>query len=98
MQPTTILIDEPELGLHPYAVSLVGALLRQARDARQVIVSTQSVDLISELDPADIVVVNRRNGESVFERLDPNRLRDWLEDYALGELWKMNILGGRPTR
>ena len=98
LQPTTILIDEPELGLHPYAVSLVGALLRQARDARQVIVSTQSVDLISELDPADIVVVNRRNGESVFERLEPNRLRDWLEDYALGELWKMNILGGRPTR
>jgi predicted ATPase len=96
--PKTLLIDEPELGLHPYAVSLLGALLQEASEARQVIVSTQSVDLISELRPQDIVVVSRRDGESVFERPDPDRLRDWLEDYALGDLWKMNVLGGRPAR
>ena len=98
LQPMTILIDEPEIGLHPYALNVLAALLRQASGSRQVIVSTQSADLVSELDPADVVVVSRRNGESVFERLDPDRLRDWLEDYALGDLWKMNILGGRPTR
>ena len=98
MRPKTLLIDEPELGLHPYAVTLLGALLRQARDSQQIIVSTQSVDLISELDPEDVVVVSRSEGESVFERLDPDRLREWLEEYALGDLWKMNILGGRPTR
>ena len=98
LRPRTLLIDEPELGLHPYAVSLIGALLQEASEARQVIVSTQSVDLISELQPQDIVVVSRREGESVFERPDPDRLRDWLEDYALGDLWKMNILGGRPAR
>ena len=98
LRPKTLLIDEPELGLHPYAVKLLGALLQQASDAHQVIVSTQSVDLISELQPQDIVVVSRRDGESVFERPDPDRLRDWLEDYALGDLWKMNILGGRPAR
>ena len=98
LRPKTLLIDEPELGLHPYAVTLLGALLRQARDSQQIIVSTQSVDLISELDPEDVVVVSRSEGESVFERLDPDRLREWLEEYALGDLWKMNILGGRPTR
>ena len=98
LRPKTLLIDEPELGLHPYAVSLLGALLQQASEVHQVIVSTQSVDLISELQPKDIVVVSRRDGESVFERPDPDRLRDWLEDYALGDLWKMNILGGRPAR
>lgn len=97
LQPTTILIDEPEIGLHPYALGLLAALLRQASQSRQLIVSTQSADLVSELDPQDVVVVSRRDGESVFERLDPVRLRDWLEDHALGDLWKMNILGGRPA-
>ena len=98
LQPMTILIDEPELGLHPYAVNLLGALLQQASDAKQLIVSTQSVDLISALDPEDVIVVSREQGESKFERLDTKRLHDWLEDYALGDLWKMNILGGRPAR
>ena len=94
----TILIDEPELGLHPYAVNLLGALLQQASETKQLIVSTQSVDLISALAPEDVIVVSREQGESKFERLDLECLRYWLEDYALGDLWKMNILGGRPTR
>lgn len=98
LQPMTILIDEPELGLHPYAVNLLGALLQQASETKQLIVSTQSVDLISALAPEDVIVVSREQGESKFERLDLERLRDWLEDYVLGDLWKMNILGGRPTR
>lgn len=72
--------------------------MRQASDARQLIVSTQSVELVNEFAPEDIVVVDRKEGDSVFERLEPERLREWLEDYALGELWKMNILGGRPTK
>ena len=97
LQPMTILIDEPEIGLHPYALGLLAALLRQASQSRQLIVSTQSADLVNELDPEDVVVVSRRDGESMFERLDPDRLQDWLEDYALGDLWKMNILGGRPA-
>jgi len=98
LQPDTILIDEPELGLHPYALAVLAALLRQTSDARQLIVSTQSVELVNELAPEDVVVVSRKDGASVFERLDPERLQEWLEDYALGELWKMNVLGGRPTR
>ena len=97
LKPATTIIDEPELGLHPYAVTLLGALLQRQDSGQQLIVSTQSPDLVSELDPEDIVVVSRTNGESVFERLDLTRISEWLTDYALGDLWKMNVLGGRPT-
>ena len=96
LQPELILIDEPELGLHPYALTLLAEMLQQASDARQLIVSTQSADLVSELDPEDVVVVDRKDEASTFERLDEDDLSDWLEDYSLGELWKMNIFGGRP--
>jgi predicted ATPase len=97
-QPDAILIDEPELGLHPFALSVLAALMRQASERRQLIVSTQSVELVNEFAPEDVVVVSRRDGASDLERLDAERLRDWLEDYALGDLWKMNVLGGRPSR
>lgn len=96
LQPGLLLIDEPELGLHPYALTLLAEMLKQAADSRQIVVSTQSADLVSQFEPEDVVVVNRRDGESVFERLDPERLSEWLEDYALGDLWRMNVLGGRP--
>ncbi len=95
-QPDLILIDEPELGLHPYAVTLLTEMLQQASDARQIIASTQSAELISKLEPEDVVVVNRKDGASTFTRLNEENLKDWLEDYELGDLWKMNILGGRP--
>ena len=97
LAPKLTLIDEPELGLHPYAIVLLAELLRSASDTRQIIVSTQSPDLISELEPEDVVVANRDTDESVFERLNSDHLRVWLEDgYTLGELWKMNTFGGRP--
>lgn len=96
LQPDTILIDEPELGLHPRALGVLGAILRQAADARQLIVSTQSAELVNEFAPEDVVVVNRKEGASVFERLEADRLSEWLQDYALGELWKMNVIGEIP--
>ena len=98
LRPQLILIDEPELGLHPHTLTLLAEMLQHASDERQVIVSTQSADLVSEFEPEDVVVVDRKHGESVFERLDSERLHDWLEDYVLGDLWKMNIFGGRPER
>lgn len=97
LQPSALVIDEPELGLHPHALVLLAEMLQHASDKRQVIVSTQSADLVSELDPADIVVVERRDGASTFGRLDPASLKDWLEDYSLGDLFRMNVVGGGPS-
>lgn len=96
LQPDTILIDEPELGLHPAALAVLAALFRQASDERQLIVATQSADLVSELEPENIVVVSRQDAASTFARLDADRLRHSLEDYTLGDLWKANVVGGRP--
>ncbi len=96
IQPSTILIDEPELGLHPTAITTLAALLSRASEARQVIVSTQSVDLLNEIRPEDVVVTERCDGASVFRRLDLDQLAEWLSDHALGELWMMNTFGGRP--
>ena len=96
LQPDLILIDEPELGLHPYAVILLSEMLQRAKDSKQVIVSTQSTDIINQMNPEDVVVVDRKEGASAFTRLNEMALKHWLEDYALGDLWQMNILGGRP--
>ena len=96
--PPTVLFDEPELGLHPYALTLLGNLFKQAASVRgkQVIISTQSAPLLNEFAPEDVIVVERTNGESTFRRLDSSELSEWLEEYALGELWQKNVFGGRP--
>jgi predicted ATPase len=100
-RPRTMLFDEPELGIHPYALSLLGGLLQKTVapwgfPSNQVIVATQSALLLNEFVPEDIVVVDRLEGQSVFRRLESNRLSEWLSDYTLGELWQKNLLGGRP--
>jgi predicted ATPase len=97
-KPDTILIDEPELGLHPYALAVLVALLEQASEETQVIVSTQSAELVNSVDPADVIVTGRARGASTYERLESASLEEWLEEYSLGELWKMNVIGGQPTR
>jgi predicted ATPase len=95
--PTTILIDEPELGLHPYAITVLAELFRATAHRAQLLVSTQSVTLVNQLEPQDVIVAERREGESVFRRLEDEEIATWLDDYALGELWEKNVLGGRPT-
>jgi len=94
--PSSIIIDEPELGLHPYAIEVLAGLLRSVSQEVQLIVSTQSVPLVNQLEAENLIVVNHSNGESVFSRPDVDALQSWLEDYTLGELWEKNILGGRP--
>ncbi len=97
-RPATVLFDEPELGLHPYALTLLGNLFKQAgnQPGKQMIVSTQSAPMLNEFEPEDVIVVERAKGESTFRRLDAASLSEWLEDYSLGELWQKNVLGGRP--
>jgi len=94
--PSMILLDEPELGLHPYALTLLAGLIQKASIKTQVIVATQSAGLISQFDPNDIIVVERKNEESIFRRLPLEKLKQWIDDYSLGELWEMNLLEGRP--
>ncbi len=95
--PDTIIIDEPELGLHPAAIQLLGSMIKSlAAKGKQIICSTQSVTFINQFEPEDIIVVERNNGESVFKKLEKNKLNDWLNEYSLGELWEKNVLGGRP--
>lgn len=99
LQPATIIIDEPELGLHPYAITILAELAKQVSANKQIIISTQSVELLNEFDVQDVIVVNRSEDGSRFSRLDEEELKIWLdEDYALGDLWKKNILGGRLSK
>ncbi|MCP4360916.1 MAG: AAA family ATPase [Chloroflexi bacterium] len=95
--PTTILLDEPELGLHPYAINILANLLQSVAKRSQVIVSTQSVTLVNQFNLEDIVVVDREQGQSVFRHLPENEIDNWLDNYGLGDLWEKNVLGGRPT-
>lgn len=94
--PDTILVDEPELGLHPYAITVLGDIFKQVAEDKQLIISTQSVELVNEFEPQDIIVVDQKEGVSEFRRLDTETLQEWLEEYSLGELWKQNVFGGRP--
>nr|VFK27261.1 MAG: AAA domain-containing protein, putative AbiEii toxin, Type IV TA system [Candidatus Kentron sp. MB]VFK31090.1 MAG: AAA domain-containing protein, putative AbiEii toxin, Type IV TA system [Candidatus Kentron sp. MB]VFK75514.1 MAG: AAA domain-containing protein, putative AbiEii toxin, Type IV TA system [Candidatus Kentron sp. MB] len=94
--PETILMDEPELGLHSYAISVLAGIFRQVAEKRQLIISSQSVELVNELKPEDIIVVDQEDGASTFRRFDGEKLADWLEEYTLGEIREMNVLGGRP--
>lgn len=96
--PATILIDEPELGLHPFAITMLGAMMKSTAQQHQIIVSTQSVELVNEFDAEDLIVVDKKGGASTFTRPSTESLGEWLQDYTLGELWKKNILGGRPQR
>lgn len=82
-KPTVILIDEPEIGLHPAAMTKLAAMIRMASKDSQVIVSTQSAAFIDEFDADDIVEVERKGDGSTFRRLDSRRLDIWHKDCIL---------------
>lgn len=97
--PATIIIDEPELELHPAAISKLAGLIKSVSKKKcQVILATQSADLISHFIPEDILTVDQVNGESIFKRLDSDSLAVWLDDYTVDDLWKRNIISsGQPN-
>lgn len=96
LMPDTLIIDEPELGLHPFALCILSDLIKRASKEKQIIISSQSVELINYFEPQDIIVVDRMDNQSTFKRLDATDLESWLKDYSLGEIWKSNLIGGRP--
>ncbi|GAP73387.1 hypothetical protein SAMD00024442_84_5 [Candidatus Symbiothrix dinenymphae] len=97
--PDTIIIDEPELGLHPAAIAKLAGMIKSVASKQcQVILATQSTDLISHFQPEDVITVDLINGESLFKRLDSESLSLWLEDYTIDDLWKRNIItSGQPN-
>jgi len=94
--PPLILLDEPELGLHPAAITLLAGLLMSAAARAQVIVATQSVTLVNQFEPSQVWTVDRDSQQSVFRHLSEAEMSGWLDDYALGDLWEKNVLGARP--
>jgi predicted ATPase len=96
-RPSVILVDEPELGLHPYAITMLASMVKSASVDTQVIVSTQSPLLLDHFQPEEVLVANRVHGGTEFTRLESSKLREWLKDYSLGQLWEKNEFGGRPS-
>jgi predicted ATPase len=94
--PNLILLDEPELGLHPSAIALLASLLQSASAKTQIIVATQSEKLVNEMLPENVIVVELEDGASTFKRLTAGQLGGWMDEYQLGELWNQNVFGGRP--
>ena len=94
--PSVIILDEPELGLHPAAIVELAAMVRIAAKHSQVILATQSPRLVDEFKIEDLIVAERVGDHSEFKRLESEALKDWLARYSLSELWDKNVLGGRP--
>lgn len=96
-RPTTVVIDEPELGLHPYAITILAEMIKACSISTQIIISTQSPSLLDHFEPEEIIVVDRERGRSTFTRLKQEKLNQWLDDYSMGQLWQKNIYGGGPS-
>lgn len=94
--PATIVLDEPELGLHPFAIHQLADLMHEASERRRIVAATQSVTLLGQFGIDEIATVDRVGGVTTVNRPDADALTEWLDQYSLGDLWEMNLLGGRP--
>jgi predicted ATPase len=94
--PPLIAIDEPEIGLHPYALGIIAGLIRALAQRTQLVIATQSPLLVDHFTPDDIIVTELDRGLSSFRRLGSDELMEWVEEYSLGELWEKNVFGGTP--
>ena len=96
MLPSVILLDEPELGLHPAGISLIGGMIRSLSTQKQIIIATQSPRLVDTFGLDQTFVLELRKGRTEVHKYAPDDYLNWLDDYATGELWEKNLLGGRP--
>jgi predicted ATPase len=94
--PDILILDEPELGLHPFAINTISGLIKSISKTKQVIIATQSTPFVDCFSPDEIVIVDRKDRESCFSHVDQNKLAEWLKEYSLSELWDKNVIGGRP--
>ena len=99
--PKIIIIDEPELGLHPMAIDILSEMINIASRNSQIFITTQSERLIDHFEPENIIVIDRKQDKnqryySDFKKLDSQELSQWTEDYRLSDIWNSNIIGGRP--
>lgn len=92
--PASLIIDEPELGMHPEAIRILGELITSAAKQTQLIIATQSPLLLDQFAIEDVVVVNRQEGQSTFDRMKEEEFAVWLQDYSVGELWTKNVIAG----
>ncbi len=97
LRPNTIILDEPELGLHPAALHVLAEIVKSAARTNQAICSTQSVAFANLFEPEDFIVVDAEAGVSIFQRLEREPLEQWLQDYGMGDIWAKNLIGGRPS-
>lgn len=94
--PSLILVDEPELGLHPFAITILAEMFEAAARRSQVIVATQSVTLLNQFAPEAIIIADHDGTRTCFRRLTEQDLSGWVDDYSVGDLWEKNVIGGRP--
>ena len=94
--PPLIILNEPEAGLHPSAITVIASLIKRASFHSQVILATQSTTFLDQFEPEDVIVVDRSETGSVFKRLVAEELKEWLDDYSNSDLWDSNVVGGRP--
>ena len=96
MLPDVLLLDEPELGLHPAAIGLIAGMIKQRSIDRQIIVATQSPRFVDSFDLDEIVVLELRDGRTECHRLEAHEYQHWIDEFSPGQLWEKNLLGGRP--
>lgn len=96
--PALIVLDEPELGLHPYAINIIASLIHTVSEQTQIILATQSCTFLDYFEADNVIVVEQQQGISSFKRLNSTSLCEWLEEYTLSELWEKNVTGGYPSR
>ena len=94
--PALILLDEPELGLHPFAIRILADMVEDASRRVQVVLATQSVTLLNNFAPKDIIIAENDGMKTTFQHVNEEKLEHWLAEFSLGELWEKNVLGGRP--
>ena len=100
--PPIIIIDEPEIALHPVAIDKLASLLKSASKYSQIFIATQSERLLNHFEVENIVVVSRKKESgtqrylSEFQKLDEEELKIWLAEYSLSQIWESNMIGGNP--